>query len=337
MKKLALLFLIIGAFFAYGLKYSIEKVKVEPNIDLELKRVATKEYLNSHIKEAINSKNIEDAKIYINLAKYLNVPIDKELLKEYQQETKPINSAIRNVKDFASGFISGKAKNGASLSGAIVCDFTIVGDVRDIYKEGSRYIAGESYNKFILGISLVGVALTASEIASFGATAPLKAGESIVKVAYKSGKLTKGFTKLLEKKLEKSIDFKLLKKVDFSSFKTTKNSINAVVKSINPKPFKQLFNNLNTIRKNSSTIDTIKLLKYVDNEKDLQKLIKLSKKYKTNTVGVLKILDKRALRGAKIVTKYGTKFILNIIGLLLSIFGFLISLAFAKRIRNTFL
>ena len=333
-KFLAILFLAAAIFFGWSFKYTYSTKLQEPDIDKELKKVATKSYLESKIKNALETKNLDEAQSYISLAKYLNINIDKELLQEYQKEQKPMAAALRSVKDFAKGFISGKSSNSASLSGSVVSDFTIVGDLRDTYIEGSKYLNSEPYDKFLLNISLIGLAITASSYASFGATAPVKTGVSIIKSGYKSGKLSKGFIKILDKKLSKSVNLKLLKKADFSSFSKMKQSSKIVAKSINPKPLEALLKQLNRINKNTSLSDSVKLLKYVKSEKDLAKLVKLSNKYKKGTLAVFKTLGKRVLRAGKVVVKYSVKFVLNIAGFVLSVIGFLVSLSILIKKRN---
>jgi len=336
MKKLNILFIILSFLFAYAFKYTIEKQSVPINIDTELKKSATKEYLNSHIKDALKSDKIDDAKEYINLAKYLNVKVDNSLLKELEEKDNYIDNTIRKSKDFANGFLTGKAESGASLGGSIVSDFTPYGDLRDIFIEGKKYIFKEDYDKFLLGISIVGFALTTSTYVSFGATSPIKTGESVIKAAYKGGKITKGFTKVIEGKLAKSVDLKVLKKVDFSSFTKAENSIKQVAKTVKTKPLKSLFKSLTKIEKHTSLEDTVKLLKYVDNEKDLAKLTKITTKYKKNSVAVLKVLGKRVLKGTKLVIKYGTKFFINLFAFIFSIIGFFVSLFLARRVKRVF-
>jgi len=328
----SLIFIIAIVLFGWAFKYTYQKELKEPNIDLELKQKATKDYLNSKIKEALANENIDDAKVYLNLAKYLKVPIDKELIAKIEKEDEPLESTLRGVKDFASGFVSGKSTNGASLGGSVVSDFTVVGDLRDVYKEGSKYLSGEKYNEFLLDISLIGLAITASTYISFGASAPVKTGEAILKSAYKSGKLTKGFIKILDSKLAKSVDLKLLKKVDFSSFGKMEKTTKAVLKSINPKPLKALLKTLGKIEKKTSISDTVKLLKYVKSEKDLSKVAKISSKYGKNTLGVFKVLGKNVLRAGKLVIKWTAKLLLNIAGFILSILGFLFSTIFYRSL-----
>ncbi len=323
---LFVVFLILSVVFGFFVKQNYKKEFVPLNIEQELKRVATPQFLNEKIESALKSGNIEDAKAYAGIAKRLNIAIKANLAAKIESENSGVKKAIRGVKDFAKGFISGKSTNISSLSGSVASDFTLIGDLRDGYKEGRKYLNNQNYDKFLLGISLVGIALTASEFATMGATVPLKGGASVLKSAYKSGKITAKFGKVLEKKLAKSVDFKLIKQADFSSLKNTKKSLKAIAKSVDPKPFKSLFKELNRVRKNSSLTDSVELLKYVESEKDLQKIAKISAKYKKDTKGVFKILGKRVLRGGKMVVKLSKELIFAAIGFILSSLGFLFSI-----------
>jgi hypothetical protein len=327
MKKLLLflIFLAFGISAYFYLPKTLLYQKVPPNLDKELRLKATKSYLETEIKNALKKNNIEDAQDFLNLANYLNIEINSTIKRQLQKKQQLLPKAIRNTKDFLSGFISGKSENKSELIGAIASDFTVVGDVRDIYTEGKKYLANENYNKITLYLSVIGLGLSGATIVSLGSAAPIKASASILKSANKSAKLTKNFSKVLTNKLEKSIDLKVLKQIDYSSLNSIKKGAKAFKNSINLKPISAILKDLQTIKKNSSTIETIKVLKYIESEQDLKKLVKISNKYKKNTKSVLKVLGKSAFRGAKIVVKKTTKYFLVLAGLIISIIGGLIS------------
>jgi uncharacterized protein YwbE len=282
MKKIIVAVLII--FFSLKLFEDISYKRVDT--DSLLKQKATKTYLVKKIDTALKDDNLDDAKIYINLAKMLHITLPSNLYERYNKQ----DTLLHDLKDLGHGFLTGDAKNSKQLAGAIASDFTVVGDIRDIKREGERYLQNKPYDEFVLGISVIGVGLTLTTISSVGSTAPLKVGASVLKVAKRTGKLTKSFTKTVMTKLSKTYDKRLLKKMDF--------------KSINFKPIKPIFKNLNKIQKNTSYSDAIYLLKFVKNEKDLTKVTKLSQKYGKNTKAVFKVLGKNALKGAKKVLVY---------------------------------
>ncbi len=307
---------------------------VEPDITQELKAKADSAYLNRKIAQALQAKAYDEAKIYLDIAHLVGQPIDQSLIIAYRQEQTLFAKSRREITAFWEGFVSGKGKDMAGLTGSVVSDFTLVGDLRDIYHEGSRYAQGEAYDRLVLGISLVGVALSASTLLSVGATAPLKTATSLLKGAYKSGKITKGFAKVLDKKVAKSVDYGALKAIDFHSIEGVKGSLKQLRSSIDPVPMRQLLTQLGRLKKNTSTGDTIALLKYVENEKDLSKVVKLSRKYGKETRGVLKVLGKAALRGGKRVVKLTKALIGALVGVVVSLLSTLFSLVVLYRLWN---
>jgi hypothetical protein len=311
--------------------------KVEPDIEKELREKATKEFLEGKIKEAISKENIEEAKEFNELADFLQIDIDRNLTKEIQEIESSTRYKLKSLKEFGKGFITGDINSSYSLAGSITSDFTVIGDIREIYREGKKYIAGEDYDKFILTLSIVGVAFTASTVATFGTTTPIKVGVSALKVAKKSGSITKKFSKILTSKLKKSVKLAQLKKIKFDSIKSLKESSKRFIKMVNIKPIKKTLLSINQIRKNSSLTKTIKTLKYIESEKELSRAVKLSKKFKNNTPTVLKVVGKGALRGAKTVIKksiyYTWILITSIISLLISVLLLLNTLFYLLKKR----
>lgn len=324
-----------------SLYFTYETEQLEPNIEGDLREVATLNYLEKKILLALEKEDIDDAEMYSSLATYLHINISKEILTKIDDENTVWKKSVRHGKSFSQGFISGEAHNGVALTGAIISDMTVVGDVRDMYKEGTKMAKGDDYDKFTLGIATIGLALTASTYISLGTTAPLKIGESIIKVAKKTGRISKAFLEVLSSKLAKTVDFSLLKRVDWSSMRKMKNSAKTFFKTIDISHMKKIFNNVADISKNTSKIDSIKIMKYIDKPKDMKRALSLSKKFKKNTVAVFKILGKGALKTGKIVTKYTALFIWELVLATLSFFGFIglfiVKYLMLKAVRRTVL
>ena len=75
------------------------------------------------------------------------------------------------------------------LTGTAFGDLFVFGDIRDAAREGTRYLSGQQFDPWILGLAGVGIAITAATYASFGATAPERVGVSMVKAARQTGRL----------------------------------------------------------------------------------------------------------------------------------------------------
>ena len=317
--KLTLIFLSLFILCLYGVYTNYETKIVEINLDNKLKKIATKNYLEKKIIFALQNEDIEEANLYKNLADYLHVSISPVIVKKLALENSTINTYIRNTKNFTKGFLSGNFSDASSLAGSITSDMTIVGDIRDIYREGSKMRQNKEYDKFTFGLSILGVGLSATTLLSAGATTPVKVGTSLLKSAKKSGKLTKSFSKIISKDLEKVINKKALKKVDFSSISTLRKTLKQAINQKKLAHLEKILLKLNKIKKQTSTTQTLKLLKYIEDEKDLTKVVKLSKKYKKNTLAVFKVLGKGALKTTKEVINYTTKFLGFLVGAIVTL------------------
>ena len=315
-------FLFLSLFFAWWSYGNIVYETKEQNLTQALQDKVTVGYLDAHILKAIENEHFDDVEMYQNLAKLLDYTLDPTTMTQIEAHNGFLERSWRNTKEFASGFVNGDSQSALGMSGSIASDLTLYGDLRDLKKEGSKYIDDEPYDAFILNISLVGIGLSASQLLSAGAATPLKVGASVLKVAKKTGQLTKPFTKVLSKRLSKTVDTKLLKTLEFNSIFKLENSTKTIAKSIDLKPVKTLFNEVDLIKTNTSMVDTISLMKYVDTLKELKKIGKVSSTYKANTKGVMKVLGKSVLRVGKSVIKWTSRLIWGLIGLFASILGF---------------
>jgi hypothetical protein len=326
-KLLTLSFLLIAIVIFYN--YLISSVTFnykKPDIKQLVLAKTKNNYLDKEIQQSLKAKNFSDAEVYINLAKEFNItllPSTKELINK---ENTTVKKLSRGAKDFFSGFISGKAKSGTQMAGAITSDFTIYGDLRDVTIEGKKYIKDEPYDKFILALSMAGLALSATTIATFGSSSTLKAGVSTLKVAKREKFLTKGFSKNINEIIDKSVNLKALKSVKLGSIKELKASSKVIKNSVNLSHLKPVLKDLKTLENSTSLADSIHLLKYANSSKDLTKIAKVAKKYKKATRGIFKLFGKNIFRVVKAGIKWTTPLLISIAGLLLAIFAFISTL-----------
>ncbi len=316
---------LMGVSYIYT-KRSLSYNYKEPDVDLIMKDKLANGYLDSEIKKAIEEKRFKDITIYTKLADRFGIELKKSTKDLVAGESTTVKKLTRGVKNFVSGFVSGEAESGVEVAGAITSDFTLYGDLRDISKEGRKFIEDRPYDKLILGVSMAGVALSASQLITLGGSSSLKVAASSLKIAKRQKALTKGFSKIVSQKISKSIDFNALKSIKYGSLKEIKNSSKIIKNSVNLKPLKPLFNNLHTIQKNTSVADSIHLLKYIDNTKELKSVAKLSKRYKGATRGIFKIMGKNIFKLVKVGIKWSKNLILSLIGFAFSSLGFLLSL-----------
>ena len=297
------------------------------DISKELQARVSSSDLELEIQSAIERSDFDDARMYLKIAESNNYSVDH---KKYQQQLvekdTQFKRLVNNASNFANGFIKGDSGNLAGVAGAVSADFTVVGDARDLNKEYLKYQQGKEVNELIVVLSGAGIGLTALTVGSLGSTAPVKAGTSMIKLAVKSQRLTRGFQKQLLRQGRKVFDWPVFTRLAKQD-KSINNIRRAAKQAYHPeaiKPLKTIATQVNSIRKSSSATDTLHLLKYVEKSDDLRYLEKITVKYGSQTKGLFKLLGKGALRTVRVLRKT-TALLLSIISSVIS--GFL-SIAF---------
>ena len=301
------------------------------DITKQLKQQVSTQEITKEIEQALQQSRFDEARMYLSIATSNHYPINVQHYQErIAEKDTAINHLAAGIKHFSEGFIQGKSDNAVGLVGSVSADFTVVGDARDLYQQYQRFSENKPVNELVVVLSGVGVGLTVLTIGSAGSTAPAKAGTSMIKVAAKTQKLSRPFQKLLLKQGRKIFDWPLFTR-RLKQNKSIKHIKQATRQAYHPeavKPLKEIATSVNNIRKSTSSIDAIQLLKYVDDGNDLRQLEKVSVKYGAKTKGLLKLVGKGALRTVKVLkktTELMVSIISSLLSALLSIFLFFVS------------
>ena len=262
--------------------------------------------LRREIETAIDASRFDDARMYLDIAKSYQYQLNYHYYySEIDAKDTQLNRVSTQISNFTSGFIEGKSTNLAGIAGSVSADFTVVGDVRDLYHEYQKYEKGDDVNELIVALSGAGIGLTAMTIGSLGSLAPVKAGTSILKTATKTQKITLRFQKYLLKHGRRMFDWAFFTRA-IKNNKTLSNIRVAAKQAYHPEamdPLKVIAKQVNNIRKSTSTADTVHLLKYVETTDDLRHLEKATVKYGSKTKGIIKLLGKGAIRTIRVLKK----------------------------------
>jgi hypothetical protein len=295
--------------------------------------ISTKQ-LVTEIEASIKEDDFDDARMYLEIAQSHQYTLNYQKYQtEINQKDTQFKRISTQVANFSKGFIKGESSNMAGIAGSVSADFTVIGDARDLYREYGKHEKGEPVNELIVLLSGAGIGLTALTVGSLGSMAPAKAGASVIKVASKAQRLTLRFQKTLLKLGRKVFDWPAFTRL-IKQDKSIANVRRAVKKAYHPeavKPLKQIAGRVNSIRKSSSTVDAIHMLKYVETIDDLRHLEKVTVKYGTKTKGMMKLLGKGAIRTVRVLRKT-TSLMLSIIG---SVLSSLLSLFFMMTFKLT--
>jgi hypothetical protein len=282
--------------------------------------------IEQQITQAIAEDNPEDARMYMALADTFGYQLSQNFEAPLAGLENPLNSTLRETGRFIDGFLEGQADSGAGVAGAITADFTVVGDVRDLKEQYDLYAQGQEVSELIVTLAGVGVGLTAATVMSAGSAAPAKSGVSALKIAGRSGKLTPKLQKMLLRQGRSVFDYPLFLRT-VKSEQSVDGVRRAAVRAYNPQAMSALgetAQQVNNVRRSTSMLDTISLLRYVENADDLRRLEKVSAQYGSITRGILRLAGKGAI-GTVRVLRHATELMISLAASLVSLLATLFS------------
>lgn len=176
------------------------------------------------------------------------------ILKEKQLTLDRRNSFARRLKDVGMGALTGSADAEADaslerLGGALAADLFVVGDIRDLIIQSTRYITDGEVDSVIVLLSGAGLATTLAPQIDWV--------PSLMKLAKKAGSLTKGM----------------------ESF------IVSALKSRRFKDAEVVFADIGTMARHASPAGAVRMLKYTDGPADAARLGRFVEKYQKGARG----------------------------------------------------
>lgn len=142
------------------------------------------------IEEALKAGDAELAASFVALAGDRAIELPKELIVRVEQANSTSEAAKRGIYNFAHGFITGEPQDVSGFAGAAAGDLLVFGDIRDMVREGSRWMRGMESDPLIMALAGAGLAVTGVTYFTWGSAAPARVGTTLVKVARRTGKLS---------------------------------------------------------------------------------------------------------------------------------------------------
>jgi hypothetical protein len=275
--------------------------------------------LERHATEALQAGDTDLARSLLDLAgaRQLSVaePVRQAVADAEAKEAAPLRVAGR----FAAGFVTGTGEDAASLAGTLTGDLFVYGDIRDAVREGGRLMSGEAADPFVLGLATAGLAITAGTYASGGTAAPARVGVSLVKVAYKSGRVGAGLGRWVRSAVQD------VARADTSVIKTSviKTSvIKASVPGMAAAGLTRLAKDTGRIQTSAGTRAAFDALKLADGPGDVARAAKLAEAKGSQTRAIFKTLG----RGALVLGTGAASLIGWLAGALMTVLGALVSI-----------
>jgi len=215
------------------------------------------------IDAALAANDPELAESFVELARERGIPIDPERLAKVESAKQAAASAASTAKSFARGLVFGETDSIAAFGGTALGDLFVFGDLRDAARQGVQFARGVPVDKAVLGLSLVGIAITAGTYASLGALAPERLGLSVLKAGAKTGR----------------IGARLLRAV---RFERVENLVRAA-------------GDVGRVQRKAGTRAAVEGLKLAEEPKDLSRLARLAAAKGGKTRAVVKLLGRGAI------------------------------------------
>lgn len=298
------LFFLSFAALAVGERIGVAiPIPLDEAIQRELDEKATPEELDKRTLAALEQGDVSEARSFADLAQSLGRPLPDSTMQELLDEEGPTRSAIRGTGQFLSGFATGSGEGLAGLAGAVISDFTVIGDLRDISREGTRMMLGEPYSRFLLGLSAVGIAATVATVASGGGGAPVRLGVSVLKAAWHGGTMTAGLAVGLGRMLTRAVNFSALGDVarglDITSSRSIREAAVDVGRNVRPQVFAGVASDIAAVERTVGAADTVRLLRYVNSTEELSQLPAFVTKFGVRSRAVASFMGRATLRAFK--------------------------------------
>ncbi len=235
----------------------------------------------------------------------------------------PSSLSRDSAGSFASGLITGEPKDMAGLAGTALGDLFVFGDIRDAVREGSRYASGESYDPLILGLSAIGIAITAGTYATVGAGAPVRVGLSAVKVARKTGRLSARLGDWIGRSVRDVVDWSAIKRVGAAVTEPALavRTAREAVKVEKADGLVKLVGDVGRVQTKAGTQAALDGLKLAETPREMSRIAVLAEKKGSRTRAILKTLG----RGAIALSIASFNLAAWILGAILTLFGFISS------------
>lgn len=146
--------------------------------------------------ELFKQNRLTDAEVLVDEALAQDPGNDRLLVIRQGIENERRNWA-RQLSMGAQGALTGTGNDAASLTGAVVADLFVFGDVRDLVIQGGHWLKGEATDEMIVALSAGGILLTVSPAVDLGS--------ALLKFARRMGAISDTFAHALAETARRAI------------------------------------------------------------------------------------------------------------------------------------
>ena len=271
----------------------------ETLVEHEVARTLTPAVAESEIEAALARDDVDLANSFVDLARDRGVPVAPPLVERIEAANSAAASAARNAQRFAQGLFTGEPDDMVGLAGTALGDLFVFGDIRDALREGVRLANGEQADELILGLSCVGIAVTAATYASMGAGAPARVGLSLTKAARKTGRLGSRLSGAMMRSVREVVDWTALRKA-FASASITEPALavraaREAIKTEKAGNVVRVMGDVGRVQARAGTQAALDGLKLAETPREVSRLARLAEKHGSRTRAILKLGGRAAI------------------------------------------
>ena len=282
--------------------------------------------VQDNIEAALAAHDADLASSFVELARDRSIALPDDLLSRVSDAVREENSTSHVAKRFATGLVTGNADDVASLSGTVAGDLFVIGDVRDVVREGKHLAMGEETDRLVLGLAAAGLAVTAATYVSVGGAAPVRAGLSLVKDARKVGRLGEGLAAWVGRSAREVVDTPMLQNAVATGSVLrpgeTASAIKAAFRVEKAGALVRLGKDVVRVTEKAGTRGALDTLRVAEGPKDVARAARLAEAQGGKTRAILKLLG----RGALLLATGAFDLALWLFGALVTLFGVLSSI-----------
>jgi hypothetical protein len=291
--------------------------------------------VQDNIEAALAAGDADLADSFVTLARDRNIALPDDLMNRVGDAVKAESTTSHFAKRFATGLVTGNADDVASLSGTVAGDLFVIGDIRDVVREGKHLAMGENTDRLVLGLAAAGLAVTAATYVSVGGAAPVRAGLTLVKDARKVGRLGEGLAVWAGRSAREVVDTPMLQNAVArgSVFHPgeTVSAIKAAFRAEKAGALVRLGKDVMRVAGKTGTRGAMDTLRIAEGPKDVARAARLAEAQGGKTRAIMKLLG----RGALLLIGGAFDLAMWLFGAMLTLFGLLSSIkATAERLTQ---
>ena len=282
--------------------------------------------VQDNIEAALTAGDADLANSFVVLARDRNIALPDDLLTRVSDAVKAEGSTSHFAKRFATGLVTGNADDVASLSGTVAGDLFVIGDIRDVVREGKHLVMGEDTDRLVLALAAAGLAVTAVTYVSVGGAAPVRAGLTLVKDARKVGRLGEGLAVWAGRSAREVVDTPMLQnavaKGSVLRPGQTVSAIKAAFRAEKAGALVRLGKDVTRVAEKTGTRGAMDTLRIAQGPKDVARAARLAEAQGGKTRAIMKLLG----RGALLLVGGAFDLAMWLFGAVLTLFGLLSSI-----------